>query len=134
MNLKNIKILGGVGAFIVFFEVLLLHGIAGFNIPRVAGIIIILFSLYNLANFYQSRSIFNNARLGALIAILGLISGMVGGRIVLTLPVVMWLYANLCNWIIGGVLFTVAAFFVRRSLNELAVRSGVSLFKTVAIV
>ncbi|MCL2643254.1 MAG: DUF996 domain-containing protein [Candidatus Bathyarchaeota archaeon] len=128
------KILGCTGAFIVFFESPL-PGIPNFNIIKIAGILVVLFSLYNLANFYQSKNIFNNARIGALITIIGFISVMIGGGIAPRMPSYeMWTYTMICTNFVGGVFFTVAAFFVRRSLNELAVHSDISLFKTAAIV
>jgi uncharacterized membrane protein len=135
MNFKNSKNLGIIGAFIIFFEVILLRGIPAFNILKFTGIIVILISLYNLANFYQSKNIFNNARIGALMAIIGIIISLASGGIIPTIPsFVMWSYARICYSAIVGVFFTVSAFYVRRSLNELASRSGTALFKTASLV
>jgi uncharacterized membrane protein len=136
MNFLASKNLGGIGALIVLLEVflekVLPYGISTFGSLRVAGIIIILISLFNLANFYHSKNIFTNARLGAIGAIIGtIISIIVGVRIILQAqnfsPLLLLLFL-----ITLSVIFTVATVFVRRSLNDLAVRSGVYLFAKVS--
>lgn len=80
MNLQSTKNLGILGIGIIFLDVILtglttwipaFKNIALYNIPRCIGIIVILISLYHLANIYQTKTIYTNARIGAAAAIIG---------------------------------------------------------------
>jgi len=142
MNLKNSKVLGSIGALMILCEASILLGIRNFDIPLFTGFIVILISLYSLANFYQSKRIFTDARLGALVAIASIIMVKVSAgirgvlKILSTLPDVTpsayTSWGAFLTWVpfIAGVFLAVAAFFVWRSLKELSKRSNVSLFAT----
>jgi uncharacterized membrane protein len=133
MNFKNFKILGGVGALVMVLggiPLALINRVYNTNIGGISlivGIILILISLSSLAKIYQAKNIFTNARRGALAAIIGTILFTVVTVLLspLTVNATLWLVL-----VILGVFYTVAAFFVRRSLNELAARSDMSLFVT----
>jgi uncharacterized membrane protein len=99
------------------------------------GIFLVLISLYNLANFYQTKNIFTNAKIGAIVAIIGTIILSYTFKVTTT-PLIMDTAAQtrifiglLCLTILIWTVI-VAAFFVRRSLNELANHSGTNKFAT----
>ena len=96
MELQTSKNLGGIGALLItilgpillcsvtLFSNLLL-GIIICGITEIIGISLILASLYSLAKFYKDTTIFNNALLGALTAIIGsIISGIITTITVIT--------------------------------------------------
>ncbi len=164
MTLETSKILGGIGALLMFLGILPYIGY--FGIVEVVGVILVLVSLYGLANFYREKGIFNNAIFGVLAAIVGaIISGVV---IVVTVLASLtdFLYQVFPDWngdwaaiqgltpntanidpsaiipfitgmilvfVVVWVFAIIAAFFIRRSLKELAVRSGTGLFSTAGL-
>ncbi|MDR0470496.1 MAG: DUF996 domain-containing protein [Nitrososphaerota archaeon] len=136
MDFKTCKLLGGIGSLLIFLEVIptlvtSFTGVAFYGILRILGIVFVLFSLYNLANFYQVQSIFTNAKLGAIVAIVGTIFGAVWGVFLLPTTVSVTYFVSLLLFLgVSIVFFIIAAVFVQRSLNELAARSGVSQFVT----
>jgi uncharacterized membrane protein len=70
LTLESSKLLGGIGAILMFIGVLPVanyFGIIGF-----VGIILVLVGLHGLADYYRERGIFNNA-------IYGIVIGVVGG-------------------------------------------------------
>jgi len=136
MDFKTCKLLGCLGALLIFLDVIpifvtSLSGVAFYGIPRIIGILFVLLSLYNLANFYQAKSIFTNARLGAISAILGTIFGDVWSAFLLPTTVGVTYFVSLLLFLGVSLVFVIiAAVFVRRSLNELATCSGVTQFAT----
>jgi len=160
MTLETSKMLGGIGALLMFVGVL--PYISYLFILEIIGVILVLISLNGLANFYKERGIFSNALYGVLAAI-------VGGIIAITVMFTT-VFSSLMNFLeqiypgwngdwaalqgltpntnidpstvlpilTGMILFVVivwifsiiAAFFVRRSLKELSIRSGTGLFAT----
>ncbi len=72
MSIENSKILGGVGALLMFLGVL--PYINYFGILMVIGLILVMIALYQLGSYYKEKSIFNNA-------LYGVIAGIVGGVI-----------------------------------------------------
>ncbi len=164
MTLETSKILGGIGALLMFLGILPYIGY--FGIVEIIGVILVLVSLNGLANFYKDRGIFSNAIFGVLSAIVGaIISGVVVAVTVLT-SLTDFLYQVYPDWngdwttlqgltpntanidpsaiipFITGLLLVfvvvwvfaiITAFFVRRSLKELAVRSGTGLFSTAGL-
>jgi uncharacterized membrane protein len=169
MNLETGKILGGISAILMLVGIILSpigQGFAGLGLS-IIGFILLLISLYSLANYYNDRGIFNNA-------IFSLISIIVGGAVALSVlifavfsqlvPFLQTIYPgwNGADWtaiqgmtpdtsniditaiipfLTGLLLFLfviwvfaiIAAFFARRSLRELALRSGVGLFSTAGL-
>ena len=142
MNVQTSKKLGILGVLIIFLDAILsvlkiipaFSNISFYNIPRIIGIIIILISLYHLANIYQTKTIYTNARIGAIVAISGIIIDISCGinlaPIMENAATTTILMVALLNFVILAVFFIIAAFFVRRSLNELATRSDINDFAT----
>jgi uncharacterized membrane protein len=79
MKFEISKILGGIGALIIFFSIFTIFGIT--IVEAVAfvfiGIILVLISLYGLAKFYKDKQIFKNALFGVLSAIIGTIVSVI---------------------------------------------------------
>jgi len=142
MNIQTSKKLGILGILIIFLDAILavlkiipsLSNITFYNIPRIIGIIIILISLYHLSNIYQTKTIYTNARIGAIVAISGIIIDVLCGIILTPImkntAAIITLTVSLLNFVMLAVFFIIAAFFVRRSLNELATRSDINDFAT----
>ena len=70
MNVETSKLLGGIGAVMMFIGVI--PAINVYGIISFVGLILVLVALYNFANYYSERGIFNNA-------LYGLVTGIVGG-------------------------------------------------------
>jgi uncharacterized membrane protein len=145
MNLQSSKKLGIIGVLLIFLDVILTvvlsvgaRFLSGWSIPtfgiiRIIGIIVILLSLRNLADFYQTKTIYTNAKMGAAVAIMGMIltipSGIVLSQLMAnTPPILTAITGLLLTFIIITVFLTISAFFVSRSLNELATCSGIDEF------
>jgi len=164
MLIETSKILGGVGALLMFIGII--PHINYFGVIELVGLILIMTALYNLALYYKERDIFNNA-------LYGLIIGIVGGVISIAVVIITvltsltdFLYAVFPDWngdwtALSGLtpnpsnlsldditpfltgIFTVliilwassiiAAFFIRRSLGTLSLKSGVGLFSTTGL-
>jgi uncharacterized membrane protein len=72
MSLETSKILGGVGALLMFLGIL--PYVNSFAVIEIIGLILVMIALYNLGSYYREGGIFNNA-------LYGLIAGIVGGVI-----------------------------------------------------
>jgi uncharacterized membrane protein len=72
MTIETSKILGGVGAILMFVGVIPV--LNSYGVIELIGLILTMVALYNLASYYAERGIFNNA-------LYGLIAGIVGGVI-----------------------------------------------------
>ena len=70
MAIETSKILGGIGAILMFIGVIPV--INTYGVIELIGLILVMVALYNLASYYTERGIFNNA-------LYGLIAGIVGG-------------------------------------------------------
>ena len=70
MSIENSKILGGVGALLMFIGILPRANF--FGVLELVGLILVMAALYNLASHYGDRGIFNNA-------LYGLMAGIAGG-------------------------------------------------------
>jgi len=164
MSIETSRILGGVGALLMFIGII--PYINYFGIIELIGLILVMVALYNLASYYKEGGIFNNA-------LYGLIAGIVGGVISIAAVIITVLasltdlvYALFPDWngdwmalsgltpnpsnlslgnivpllagiftvfVIFWVFSIIAAFFVRRSLGTLSVKSGVGLFSTAGL-
>jgi uncharacterized membrane protein len=69
MSLENSRILGGIGALLMFIGII--PYISYFGIIEIIGLILIMVALYNLGSYYMERGIFNNALYGLIIGIVG---------------------------------------------------------------
>ena len=76
MNLHTSKLLGGIGALLIFLSIFL-SVIIGFVYLSIIGAILILISLYSFAKIYKDKEIFSNALFGTLSAIIGIIISVV---------------------------------------------------------
>jgi uncharacterized membrane protein len=164
MTFETSKILGGIGALLIFLGVL--PYISYFGIVEVIGVILVLVSLNGLANTYRDRSIFNNAIFGVLALVVGSIISAVVVFVTVLTSFTDFLYQVFPDWngdwstiqsltpdtsnldpsalipFITGMLLIfvvvwifaiIAAFFIRRSLRQVAVHSGTGLFATAGL-
>ncbi len=69
MNLETAKILGGVGALLMFVGIV--PYISFYGILELVGLILVLISLSSLGSHFAERGIFNNALYGVIIGIVG---------------------------------------------------------------
>jgi uncharacterized membrane protein len=79
MSLENSKILGGVGALLMFLGIL--PYISFFGVIEIIGLILVMVALYQLGSYYREGGIFNNA-------LYGLITGIVGGVISVAVAII----------------------------------------------
>jgi uncharacterized membrane protein len=71
MALETSKILGGIGALLMFLGVI--PFISYFGIIEIIGLILIMIAMYQLASYYQEGGIFNNALYGIIMGIIGVV-------------------------------------------------------------
>ena len=69
MSIETSKILGGVGAILMFIGIIPV--ISSYAVLELIGLILVMIALYNLASYYTERGIFNNALYGLIAAIVG---------------------------------------------------------------
>jgi uncharacterized membrane protein len=76
------KILGGVGALLLFIGVI--PHVSYFGIVGLLGVILVLIALYGFAGYYKESGIFNNALFGVIAGIVGIVvAAAIGIAIVL---------------------------------------------------
>jgi len=164
MTLESSKILGGVGAILLFIGVL--PFVQYTWIISIIGIILILVALRDFSNIYRERGIFSNALYGVLVAVVGgIIAGVIAFAVVLSniTDLVTQLYpgwngdwstlqgmtANtnldpttifplisglLVVLVIVWVVSIIAAFFIYRSLKQVSTKSNMGLFGTAGLI
>jgi len=69
MSIENAKILGGIGALLMFLGII--PYVNYFGVIEIIGVILVMVALYNLGSYYMERGIFNNALYGLIIGIVG---------------------------------------------------------------
>jgi len=79
MEIGTSKILGGVGALLMFIGIL--PYVNYFGVIELVGLILVMVALYNLGSHYREGGIFNNA-------LYGLILGIVGGVISIAVVII----------------------------------------------
>lgn len=79
MSIETSKILGGIGALLMFLGIL--PYINFFGVIVIIGLILVMIALYNLGSYYKEGGIFNNA-------LYGVIMGIVGGGISVAVAIV----------------------------------------------
>jgi len=79
MSIETSKILGGIGALLMFIGII--PYINYFGVIELVGLILVMVALYNLGSYYKEGGIFNNA-------LYGLIMGIVGGVISIAVVVI----------------------------------------------
>ncbi|MDI9609309.1 MAG: DUF996 domain-containing protein [Candidatus Verstraetearchaeota archaeon] len=164
MSIESNKILGGVGAILLFIGVIPFRFM---GIISLVGLILILVALYGFANMYEDRRIFNNF-------LYGIIAGIIGAAIAVAVAIfsvltvlTQLLYEIFPGWngdwtalqgmtpdtsnlemgtifsLLGGLLLVVAilyafaivgGFFARRSFSALAEKTGTGLFSTAGLI
>jgi uncharacterized membrane protein len=83
MTLESSKIMGGIGALLMFVGVLPQVNYIG--IIELIGLILVLVALHNLANYYKEGSIFRHAMYGVAVAVVGaIIIGVLAVAVVLS--------------------------------------------------
>jgi uncharacterized membrane protein len=80
MSIETSRILGGVGALLMFIGIF--PYINYFGVVELVGLVLVMVALYNLASYYRERGIFNNA-------LYGLITGIVGGVISIAVVIIV---------------------------------------------
>jgi uncharacterized membrane protein len=83
MTLESSKILGGIGAILMFIGVLPTINYLG--IIEIIGLILVLVALHSLANYYREGGIFRHAVYGVAVAVVGgIITGVLAVAVVLS--------------------------------------------------
>ncbi len=77
MTLESSKTLGGIGALLMFIGVF--PYINYFGVLEIIGVILVLFALHGLSDYYKEKGIFNHALYGALTVLVG---GILAGALV----------------------------------------------------
>jgi len=164
MSIENSRILGGVGALLMFIGII--PYINYFGVIELIGLILVMVALYNFGSHYREGGIFNNALYGLIIGIVGGVVSVAAVIITVLTSLTDFLYALFPDWngdwtalsgltpnpsnlsldiivpflagifavlIILWVFSIISAFFVRRSLGTLSVKSGVGLFSTAGL-
>lgn len=96
MSIETSKILGGVGALLMFIGVL--PYINYFGVIGLAGLVLVMVALYNLANHYRETSIFNNALYGLIIGIVGGVISIATVIITVLTSLTDFLYTLFPDW------------------------------------
>jgi uncharacterized membrane protein len=164
MTFESNKILGGIGAILLFVGALPFLGQYSFGILSLIGLILVLVSLHGFADYYRQREIFSNALYGILAGIVGVIVTVaVAFFVVLTsltdfltslgwngdwssissftpdtsninpADVIPFLVGIALVLLVVWIFAIIATFLWRRSLKDLALKSGTGLFSTVGL-
>lgn len=168
MNFETSKTLGGIGALLLFISVFVAPFGTAFAGSAIAliGAILVLISLNGLANYYNSRQIFNNALYGIIAGIVGVVLAVVVAFVAVLSSLEDFIYSIYPTWngdwsslsgftpdtssidasaiipllaafilvfVVVWIFAIIAAFFVRRSLKEISVKSATGLFSTTGL-
>jgi uncharacterized membrane protein len=96
MSVETIRILGGVGALLMFIGIL--PYINYFGAIELVGLILVMVALYNLASHYREGGIFNNALYGLIIGIVGGVVSIAAVIITVLTSLSDFLYALFPDW------------------------------------
>jgi uncharacterized membrane protein len=96
MALETSKILGGIGALLMFLGVI--PYISYFGVIEVIGLILIMVAMYNLASYYNEGGIFNNALYGIIIGIVGGVVSIATVFVAILTSLQDFLYAIFPGW------------------------------------
>lgn len=164
MTLESSKILGGIGALLMFIGVL--PYISFFGIIELVGLILVLAALHGFADYYKERAIFTNALYAVIAGIVGAVIAVAVAIFTFLTTLTNFIYTIYPGWngdwttlqgltpdtsnfnfqdvipllagivlvfIVAWVFAIIAAFFMRRSLRLVSVKSGVGLFSTTGL-
>ena len=160
MDFQTNKTLGGIGALLLFIGCLTFISPA-VGILGLIGLILVLIALNGFANYYKEKGIFDNALYGIIIFIVG-VAVTIAVAIFILVDFLTSLGIDLTNWpslqsvdwasimtpdrimgLIGSgmvalvVLFIfciLGAYFLRKSLDLLATKTDVKLFRTTGLI
>ena len=96
MSIETSKILGGVGALLMFIGIL--PYINYFGAIELVGLILVMVALYNLARLYREAGIFNNALYGLIIGIVGGVVSIATVIIAVLSSLTDFLYSLFPDW------------------------------------
>ena len=96
MSIENNRILGGVGALLMFIGIL--PYINYFGVIELVGLVLVMVALYNLASHYKEGGIFNNALYGLIIGIVGGVISIAVVAIVVLSSLTDFLYTIFPDW------------------------------------
>jgi uncharacterized membrane protein len=96
MLIETSKILGGVGALLMFIGIM--PYINYFGVIELVGLILVMVALYNLAILYRERGIFNNALYGLIIGIVGGVISIAAVIITVLTSLTDFLYVLFPDW------------------------------------
>ncbi len=71
MKLETSKLLGGIGALLMFIGVI--PFVSYYGIVEIIGVILVLAALYGIGSFYKDSTIFNNAIYGVIAGVVGVV-------------------------------------------------------------
>jgi uncharacterized membrane protein len=159
MDIATSKIIGGVGALLVFIGIFPQISVFG-GLPLV-GVILVLIALWGLAGAYKEAGIFNNALIGSAVGVVGVFGlaaiiffaaigfvqeivpgwngdwtalqnigpGDISANITLE-TIGPFIATILLAVVVLFVIFLLVAYFYRKSLRMLADKTGVNMFRT----
>jgi uncharacterized membrane protein len=96
MTLETNKILGGLGAILLFISALPISSFMG--ILGLIGVVLILVSLYGLAGYYKEPKIFRNALYGIITGIVGVVIAAIVLFVLLWASMQTLMYQLYPNW------------------------------------
>jgi uncharacterized membrane protein len=96
MTLESSKILGGVGAILMFVGIL--PYINYFGVLELVGIILVLAGLYGVGSFYNESGIFNNSLYGVILGIVGVVIAAVVAVVVVLTSLTDFIYQVFPGW------------------------------------
>lgn len=96
MSIENSRVLGGVGAALMFIGVL--PYINYFGVVEVVGLILVMVALYNLATHHKEGAIFNNALYGVIVAVVGVVVAVATIVVAVLSSLTNFLYTLFPDW------------------------------------
>jgi uncharacterized membrane protein len=96
MSIESSKILGGVGALLMFVGVF--PYLNFFGVIEIVGLILVMVALYNLGGIYREGGIFNNALYGMITGIVGVVISVAVVMITVLTSLKDFLYSIFPEW------------------------------------
>jgi uncharacterized membrane protein len=96
MEIETSKILGGVGALLMFIGIL--PYVNYFGVIELIGLILVMVALYNLGSHYKEGGIFNNALYGLILGIVGGVVSIAAVIITVLTSLTDFLYTLFPDW------------------------------------
>ncbi len=96
MSIESTKILGGVGALLMFVGIF--PYLNFFGVIEIIGLVLVMVALYNLGGIYRERGIFNNALYGLIAGIVGVVFSVAVVMITVLTSLEDFLYSIFPEW------------------------------------